>query len=118
MLVSAYLTAFHTVNKNENDSLKPVELMTVMRRLGWNPTNKEVADWIKEFDTEGELFLLRREKTGLQDLSQILIQGIMSQCRRFPTMWFVRPAKPRISLRSPLSILRLLSYGLNNIWSF
>ena len=23
----------------------------------------------------------------------------MSQCMRFPTMWFVRPAKPQISLR-------------------
>ena len=50
--------------------------MTVMRRLGWNPTNKEVADWIKEFDKEGELFWLRREKTGLQDLRLITIQGI------------------------------------------
>ena len=23
----------------------------------------------------------------------------MSQCMRFPTMWYVRPAKPQISLR-------------------
>ena len=25
----------------------------------------------------------------------------MSQCMRFPTMWYVRPAKPQISLRIP-----------------
>ena len=30
----------------------------------------------------------------------------MSQCMRFPTMWYVRPAKSQISLRaSRLSIL-------------
>ena len=27
------------------------------------------------------------------------IQKQMSQCMRFPTMWYVRPAKPQISLR-------------------
>ena len=25
--------------------------------------------------------------------------ALMSQCMRFPTMWYVRPAKPQISLR-------------------
>ena len=27
------------------------------------------------------------------------ISNYLSQCMRFPTMWYVRPAKPRISLR-------------------
>ena len=47
---------------------------------------------------------------------------------RFPTMWYVRPAKGETSLRisavwlrafaSRLNILWLLSYWLNLIWSF
>ena len=28
-----------------------------------------------------------------------IITKHLSQCRRFPTMWYVRPAKPQISLR-------------------
>ena len=42
---------------------------------------------------------------------------------RFPTMWYVRPAKPQISLSlirafaSRLNILLLLGYWLNILWS-
>ena len=32
-------------------------------------------------------------------LDNILYINNMSQCTRFPTMWYVRPAKPQISLR-------------------
>ena len=28
----------------------------------------------------------------------------MSQCMRFPTMWYVQPAKPQISLRLSLPV--------------
>ena len=57
----------------------------------------------------------------------IQLQYKMSHCMWFPTMLYVRPAKPQISLRirslirafaSRLSILWLLSYWLNTIWSF
>ena len=49
------------------------------------------------------------------------------QCMRLPTMWYVRPAKPQMSLRiravwseplaNRLGILWLFSYWLNTIWS-
>ena len=51
----------------------------------------------------------------------------MDRDMRFPTMWYVRPTKPQISLRkravlsafaSPLNILWMLSYWRNFIWSF
>ena len=32
-------------------------------------------------------------------LSVLILVLQMSQCMRFPTMWYVRPAKPQISLR-------------------
>ena len=31
--------------------------------------------------------------------SMLPVRYNMSQCMRFPTMWYVRPAKPQISLR-------------------
>ena len=34
-----------------------------------------------------------------RSLQCTLIYIYMSQCMRFPTMWYVRPAKPQISLR-------------------
>ena len=46
----------------------------------------------------------------------------MSRGMRFPTMWYVRPAKAQTSLFrafvSRLKILWLLSYWLSIIWSF
>ena len=57
-----------------------------------------------------------------------LIYIYMSRGMGFPTMWYVRPAKPQISLRIradwskplpvSLNILCVLSYWLNIIWIF
>ena len=43
-------------------------------------------------------------RPGIQDLEGMLLLVCMpvyhlSQCMRFPTMWYERPAKPQISLR-------------------
>ena len=37
----------------------------------------------------------------ISDMYSLCMHGNekMSQCMRFPTMWYVRPAKPQISLR-------------------
>ena len=60
---------------------------------------------------------------------RLLILLYMSRNMRFPTMWYMRPAKTQISLRirtvwsepllySRLNILWLLSCWPNGIWSF
>ena len=56
-------------------------------------------------------------------LSQDLELAQLSQCMRFPTMWYVRPAKAQTSLHiravwSELLLVWVLSYWLNTIWSF
>ena len=39
-----------------------------------------------------------KEENTFNCLDKLLLI-IMSKCMRFPTMWYVRPAKPQISLR-------------------
>ena len=47
-----------------------------------------------------------------KEVHVLLLQ--LSQCRRFPTMWYVRPAKPQISLR----IRAVWSEPLQVAWVF
>ena len=64
---------------------------------------------------------------GHQNQFFYISQWYMSRDMRFQTMWYVRPAKPQISLcicslikafASRLNIVWLLGYWLNSIWSF
>ena len=50
---------------------------------GWP---KEPSHWDGSFEYTQHMFVLRNKKNNL------------GQCMRFPTMWYVRPAKPQISL--------------------
>ena len=43
--------------------------------------------------------LYRIEFNKFINTRALTLDPIKSQCMRFPTMWFVRPAKPQISLR-------------------
>ena len=46
-------------------------------------------------------------------ISYVLCVSDMSQCIRFPTMWYVRPAKPQISLRITRSLIRAFASRLS-----
>ena len=54
--------------------------------------------------TESELVSMKSHKSSdnftlvSMTESQGLTESYMSQCMRFPTMWYVQPAKPQISL--------------------
>ena len=43
-------------------------------------------------------------------LGRSKVSSNFSQCLRFPTMWYVRPAKPQISLQSDQSLCWSLEY--------
>ena len=71
------------------------------------------------------IMVITRTRTG-QTVSDLPNVRYMSCDMGFPTMWYVRPAKPQISLRiravwsEPLLvvfILWVLSYWLNTSWS-
>ena len=69
------------------------------------------------------MYLVHKLYIGLKFMWWCLhISWHMSCGMRFPTMWYVRPAKPQISLirafACHLNILWLLSYWPNTIWSF
>ena len=44
-------------------------------------------------------YIHRLSTTKLYGIIYCSEKDKMSQCMRFPTMWYVRPAKPQISLR-------------------
>ena len=57
----------------------------------------EWSDTILELRNQVGILTLRR--AILEWYRFLLCAEHMSQCMRFPTMWFMRPAKPQISLR-------------------
>ena len=54
--------------------------------------NKKISQF---FEYGKESFLTR----DLTDITSCLNVRDLSQCMRIPTIWYVRPAKPQISLR-------------------
>ena len=57
----------------------------------------EKGDFLIILDLEGQVYY--GEPNEMRSLSVSELQGNMSQCMRFPIMWYVRPAKAQISLR-------------------
>ena len=58
-------------------------------------------------------FLIEHKtKLGCESLAYLAKNTLMSRDMRFPTMWYVRPAKAQISLRIR-SLIRAFSSRLN-----
>ena len=79
----------------------------------WVPTTyvlfKKKRKYHNFSNTSIETFLTR----DLTDITSCLNVRDLSQCMRFPTIWYLRPAKPQISLRiravwsEPLLVARI-----------
>ena len=56
--ITEYKEAFALFDRNGDGNISANELGSIMRKLGQNPTDTELRDMIREFDTDGKSNLL------------------------------------------------------------
>ena len=75
-LETEYREAFALFDKNGDGTITVVELGTVMRSLGNNPTDSELQDMINEVDSDGNGTL------EFEEFCQLMAkQGLDSECQ-------------------------------------
>ena len=102
-----YVFKRHSRNKNSNENFRIYSILgltgplfnrlSVRCHLGYSQENEDrvIREVTRRCHFHVQLKLNRSIPWGMY---RWLVWPV-SQCMRFPTMWYVRPAKPQISLR-------------------